>query len=96
MSNPYQPLFQKLDATVEALGDVEAIHAPDKDAITDAVDLLRRMGYVLAAHINNQAHYLQMLILDPEPVTKDELTDKIGPNPLDHTEGTSLTDTEEG
>lgn len=85
-SNPYQPFFEKLDATVKHLADnPSGVNEADGRAIDDAVDLLRRMGFVLANHINNQAHYLQMLILDPEPAGTG-----------DDTSGTPPAGTEEG
>ena len=61
-SNPYQAFFDKLDKTVEYLTHESA----DSD-LQDAVDLLRRAGFVLGNLLNAQAALYPHLILDPEP-----------------------------
>lgn len=79
MSNPYQPFFNKLDATLVALGDIESSHAADKDAVTDAVDLLTRAGFVLGNLINAQSQVYPMLFLDP-PTVEGETDDADTPS----------------
>ncbi|HET6915521.1 MAG TPA: hypothetical protein VFH56_05470 [Acidimicrobiales bacterium] len=67
MSNPYQPFFDKLDRTIADLEGCESHDAVTDTAIQDAVDLLRRSGYVLANTLNVQANTLPVLVLEPEP-----------------------------
>ena len=76
MTNVYQSFFDKLDATVAALDSAELadIDGPDHFAVLpsvrdDAVDLLRRAGYVLANLLNAQASIYPAIMLDPEPET---------------------------
>jgi hypothetical protein len=66
MSNPYQPFFDKLDRTIDALEGLELASASDKDSVTDAIDLLRRSGFVLANLLNINAQVLPSLILPIE------------------------------
>lgn len=89
-SNPYQPFFEKLDAVV-----IDLEKQPEQYA-HDAVDLLKRMGYVLANHINAQAAYLPMLILDPEPAGDPGWEDPQSDLTPGDTADTSPTDSEEG
>ncbi|HET6916700.1 MAG TPA: hypothetical protein VFH56_11480 [Acidimicrobiales bacterium] len=69
MSNPYQSFFDKLDKTIADLEGCERHDAVTDTAIQDAVDLLRRSGYVLANTLNVQANTLPVLVLEPEPET---------------------------
>jgi hypothetical protein len=80
MANPYQPLFDKLDKTIDALEGLELASASDKDSVTDALDLLRRSGFVLANLLNINAQVLPSLILPAEgEVSEAEPPENEGP-----------------
>lgn len=68
--NVYQPLFDKLDKTVVALDDIELAHASDKDTVSDASDLLKRLGFVVANMLNTQVHLYSQLIIEPDTPTE--------------------------
>ena len=65
MSNPYQVFFDKLDATVAAFEG--SMGFPENPVAKDAVELLRRAGFVLGNLLNAQAALYPHLILDPGP-----------------------------